>query len=95
MKDRPPVTIDMTPDGGFRPAPAHIPAWQLRLGVGAAVIAVAAAAVVAAAVFLWLATILIPVAIVAGLVAYAMFRIQTARIGRARMAANQQPARKR
>ena len=60
--------------------------WPLKLGVGAAVISAGAVAIVAAALFLWLASILIPVAIVAGLVAYVAFRIQVYRAVRQRKA---------
>ncbi len=52
----------------------------MRIGAIAVIVAVAAALAVLAAVFLWLATILIPVALVAGLVAYAAFRLQGWRV---------------
>ena len=80
------VILDMTPDGDFRTSPRSNGKirsnWPLKLGVGAAVISAGAVAIVAAALFLWLASILIPVAIVAGLVAYIAFRIQVFRAAR-------------
>ncbi len=50
--------------------------WPLRLGLGAAIVAAVAGGLALAAVFLWLASVLIPVALVAGLVAYLAFRYQ-------------------
>jgi len=77
---RNPVTIDMTPDGGFV-SPQAVPpqgagVWTLRLGLGAAVIAAIAGAVAVAALVLWVASVMIPVALIAGVVAYAAFRFQ-------------------
>jgi hypothetical protein len=75
-----PRTIDMTPDGEFvTPHVAPAPGtglWALRLGLGAAIVAAIAGAVVVAALVLWVASVMIPVALVAGLVAYAAFRFQ-------------------
>ncbi len=65
----------MTPGGDFVSPPSR-PTWQLRLGVGAAVVAVVAGALTVAAVFLWLASVLLPVALVAAAVAYVVFRLQ-------------------
>ncbi len=84
MDDRSPrVILDMTPDGDFRAAPRFsgkpVSSWPLKLGLGAAVVSAGAVALVAAALFLWLASVLIPIAIVAGLVAYIAFRIQVFR----------------
>jgi len=79
MKERSQRIIDMTPDGEFvvpQNAPPPRNAWAVRLGVSAAMIAAVAGALAVAAVFLWLASILIPVAVVAGLVAYGAFRFQ-------------------
>ena len=93
MDDRSPrVILDMTPDGDFRATPrsAERPAstWPLKLGLGAAVVSAGAIAIVAAALFLWLASVLIPIAIVAGLVAYIAFRIQVFRAVRRHRAAS-------
>ncbi len=76
MRSKPPVTIDMTVEGSFTPGPASVASWPMRIGVVAAIIALGAGAVTLAAVFLWVASILMPVAIVAAVVAYAAFRIQ-------------------
>jgi hypothetical protein len=75
-------TIDMTPSGEFvspPPGSGSTPApsiWPLKLAFGAATIAVVAGAVALAAIFLWVASLLIPVAIVGGAIAYGAFRYQ-------------------
>jgi len=81
MMDRLPRTIDMTTNGDFVAAPTA-PAWPLRLGVGAAVVALVAGVLAFAALVLWVASIMIPVAVVAGLVAYGAFRFQVWRMRR-------------
>jgi hypothetical protein len=73
-------TIDMTPSGEFvspppRPA-AAASIWPLKLAFGAATVAVVAGAVALAAIFLWVASVLIPIAVVAGALAYGAFRFQ-------------------
>ncbi len=81
-----PRTIDMTPDGEF--VTPHVPEthgaglWAVRLGLGAAVVAAIAGAVAVAALVLWVASVMIPVALVAGVVAYAAFRFQVWRAQR-------------
>lgn len=70
-----PRTIDMTLAGEILPGPAR-PGWLARVFLGAAVLAVLAALVAMAALFLWLASLLLPVALVAGAVAYGAFRLQ-------------------
>ncbi len=75
MRERVPQTIDMTADGEFVHAQPR-PTWPLRLGLGAALVAVVAGAVTVAAVFLWIASVMLPVALVAGAVAYLAFRLQ-------------------
>ncbi len=65
----------MTAGGAFVAPPARS-TWPLRLGLGAALVAVAAGAVSLAALFLWVASIMLPVALVAGVIAYAAFRLQ-------------------
>lgn len=75
MRERLPQTLDMTPQGEFVTRPAG-GGWPLRLGLGAAIVAAVAGGLALAAVFLWLASVLIPVALVAGLVAYLAFRYQ-------------------
>ncbi len=75
MIERGPRIIDMTPGGDFVAPPAR-PNWAVRLGVGAALVAAVAGGLAVAAIFLWIASILIPVALVAGLVAFAAFKLQ-------------------
>ncbi len=77
-----PRIIDMTTQGEFVVPPAARASWPLRLGVGAALVAAIAGGLAVAALFLWVASILIPVALVAGLVAYAAFRFQMWRLRR-------------
>ena len=72
-------TIDMTPAGDVLPRPVQI-GWAVRIGLVAALVALAALAASVAALFLWVASILLPVALVAGLVAYGAFRLQLWRL---------------
>lgn len=67
--------LDMTPDGQFVGPPPR-PTWMTRLIAGAVLLAVAAGCVAVAALTFWVALALIPVAIVAGLVAWGAFRFQ-------------------
>ncbi len=50
--------------------------FAARLGIFATLVALLAASMAAAALLLWLVSVLLPVAILAALVAYAAFRIQ-------------------
>ncbi len=75
MRDRLPQVLDMTPQGEFAAAPRRS-AWPLRLGIGAALVAVVTSGLILAALFLWVASILLPVALMAGAVAYVAFRYQ-------------------
>ncbi len=72
----------MTTQGEFVVPPAPRSSWPLRLGVGAALVAAVAGGLAVAALFLWVASVLIPVALVAGVVAYAAFRFQVWRLKR-------------
>jgi len=79
---RTPRTIDMTADGEFLTpqAPPGLPGagpGAVKLALGAAVVAAIAGAVVVTALVVWVASIMIPVALVAGVVAYAAFRFQS------------------
>jgi len=69
-------TIDMTPDGGMLPPPRAGLSWPTRIGIGAVFVAVLAGLAASAAIFLWLASVLIPIAIVAAVIAYLALRIQ-------------------
>ncbi len=79
MRDRVPQILDMTPQGAFV-APARTATWPLKLGLGAALVAAVTGGLALAAVFLWVASVLVPVALVAGLVAYVAFRFQMWRV---------------
>lgn len=68
-------TIDMTPAGEILPRQGQL-SWTARLGLAAALIAVLTGLGAAAAIFLWVASLLLPVAILAGLVAFAAFKLQ-------------------
>ncbi len=73
MSDRRPPEIELLPDGSYRtrrpPIAARIFAW-------AVVVAAVAGALAVAAFALWFALILIPVVVVAGLIAWLVFRYQ-------------------
>ena len=86
MRNQTPRILDMTPQGEFVTRPVrqdgHATTWPLRLGLGAAVVAAVAGGLAIAAVLLWLASVLIPVALIAGGLAYVAFRYQTWRMRR-------------
>jgi hypothetical protein len=73
MSDRVPPELDLLPDGSYRrrrpPVAARIFAWAI-------VIAAVAGALAVAALALWIALILIPVVLVAGVIAWLAFRYQ-------------------
>ncbi len=76
-------TLEMTLDGGFR-APRARPAWGLRIGVAAALVAVLGLAVIGAALAVWLVATLLPVVLLAGLVAWVALKVQVWRVRRGR-----------
>ncbi len=76
-------TLDMTLDGGFR-APGARPAWGLRIGVAAALVAVLGLALIGAALAVWLVATLLPVVLIAVLVAWVAFKVQAWRVRRGR-----------
>lgn len=78
MSGREPPEIELLPDGSYR---RRRPPIATRVFAWAIVIAVLAAALAVAAIALWLALILIPVAIVAGLIAWLAYRYQAWRAG--------------
>jgi hypothetical protein len=85
MTEQTPRIIDMTPEGDFvSPQPRTRPpgGFAVTLGLSAAIVAAIAGAVVVAALLLWVASIMIPIALVAGVVAYAAFRFQMWRVRR-------------
>jgi hypothetical protein len=80
MQNRPPPELDMNPDGSFRTPPR--PPLTVRVGAIALVIAVLTGALAVAVLVFWFALALIPVAIVAAVIAWVAFRIQMWRIRR-------------
>lgn len=74
-------TLDMTPDGQFvGPRPA--PRWVGRVAAWAILIAAMAVAIAVGAFAFWVVLMLIPVAIIAGLVAWLALRFQLWRVRR-------------
>lgn len=73
MNQRPPE-LDMTIEGEFRTPPK--PPLLNRILLWAVIVAVLAGALVFAALALWLALIILPIAIGAALIAWAIFRYQ-------------------
>lgn len=78
MSDPLPPELDLLPDGSFRPRRAPVAS---RILAWAIVIAAVAAALAVAALALWFALILIPIVLVAGLIAWLAFRYQMWRAG--------------
>ncbi len=72
-------TIDLTPAGEFLPRQVAL-SWTAKVGIVATLIAVTAGVATIAALFLWIASVLLPVALVAGAIAYAAYRLQLRRI---------------
>jgi hypothetical protein len=81
MSDRHPPELDLLPDGSYR---TRRPPIATRVFAWAVIIALVAAALAVAAFALWLALILIPVVLVAGLIAWLAFRFQLWRAARRR-----------
>jgi hypothetical protein len=79
MSDRYPPQLDMLPDGSFQQPPR--PPILTRIFLWAVVVAVIAGGLAAAAFALWLALFLVPVALLAGVVAWLAFRFQLWRAG--------------
>ena len=81
MSDREPPELDLLADGTYRP---RRPPILARVFAWAVVIAIVAAALAVASLALWFALILIPVVVVAGLIAWLAFRYQVWRAGQRR-----------
>ena len=81
MSDRRPPELDLLPDGSFR-RPAR-PPIVTRIFIWAVAVAAVAGALAIAAFALWIALILIPVALIAGVIAWAALRFQLWRSRRA------------
>jgi hypothetical protein len=74
MSDRVPPELEMRADGSFRVPPR--PPILTRIFIWAAVIAVIAGGLAAAAFALWIALILVPVALLAAVIAWLALRFQ-------------------
>ncbi len=74
MSRIPPV-IDMAPDGTFRTKPPGMRApLSFKLLLGATIVAVLAGAAAVAALALWIAALLLPVAVIAVVVAWGTYQ---------------------
>lgn len=78
MNDRVPPQLDLLPDGSYRRHRAPLSVRIFRIAV---IIAMVVGCVALAAFALWIALVLIPVVIVAGIVAWLALRYQTWRAG--------------
>jgi hypothetical protein len=78
MSQRLPPQLDLLPDGRYRP---RRPPISARIFAWAVIVAVVAAALALAAFVLWFALILIPIVLVAGLIAWLALRYQLWRAG--------------
>jgi len=78
-----PPTLDMTPDGQFRSLPRSGPTLSLRIIVTAVLISAVAGAVAVAAFALWVISLMLPVLVVAGAVAWGTLKYRQWQLGRA------------
>ena len=76
MSDRVPPELDMRADGSFRLPQPPRPPILTRVFIWAAVIAVIAGGLALRAFALWIALILVPVALLAAVIAWLAFRFQ-------------------
>ena len=74
MDRRPPV-IDMTPDGSFRAPPRGMP-LSTKLVIGGVLVAAACASFAVAALAIWVVSLVLPVAIIAGAVAWIAWKVK-------------------
>lgn len=70
-----PPTIDMRPDGSFRqpPRPGVVP-LSAKMMLAAVVVAAVGVSVLVAALAIWVVSMLLPVVIIAGAGAYALYK---------------------
>ncbi|MGI4952946.1 MAG: hypothetical protein ACRYGM_14185 [Janthinobacterium lividum] len=82
MTQRPP-TIDMSPDGSFRvpPRPGQVP-LSVKLGLGAAAIAVLGLSLTVAALAVYIVSLILPVVVIAGAVAWGAMKYRRWQLGR-------------
>lgn len=78
MRDKPPE-LDMTIEGAFRTPPK--PPVLNRIMVWAVIVAVLSGSIALAALALWLALIILPVALAAAVIAWLIYRYQLWRAG--------------
>lgn len=78
MTEREAPVLDLTLDGEFRRRPG-VP-WARRAGFVALLIAAGVAAFVVALLAFWLAVLMIPIAVFAGLVGYGLLRFHLWRL---------------
>ena len=84
-----PPTIDMLPNGQFRtpPRPAGIP-FTMKLAAGAALVAIIGGSLAVAAFAIWFVSMILPVVLIAGGVAYAALRFRRWRLLRSQGSAS-------
>lgn len=68
--------LELRSDGSFAVPPRRGLPWPARIGIAAAVVALAAAGIAGAALALWLVLMLVPVIALSTLIAWGAFRIQ-------------------
>jgi hypothetical protein len=82
MINRLPPQIDVLPDGSYREVPVRGASLVTQVGRFALIVAVLAGLIALASLAFWLAISLIPIAIGAGLVAWAAFRFRVWQMSR-------------
>lgn len=83
MRERKILFITLRPDGEIETV-GRRPSWPMRIALAAALLALIAGGVALALLAFWLAMILLPLAILAGLIAYAIGRFELWRAARRR-----------
>ena len=75
--ERVPPTIDMLPDGSFRqpPRPSVVP-LSAKMMLAAVVVAAVGVSVLVAALAIWVVSMVLPVIVIAGAGAYALYRFR-------------------
>lgn len=74
--NRIPPTLDMTPEGGFRQLPPRGPSLSFKVLLTSVLIAIVAGAIAIAAFALWVVSLMLPVVVIAGAVAWGMLRLR-------------------
>lgn len=89
---RRPPTIDMSPDGSFRvPPQAGVIPLSVKVGVGAALVAVIGLSLTVAALAIYLITLILPTIILAGAVAWLALKYRRWQLRRGQPAYPVQP----